>query len=199
MIVYQVGVPERMRAEAAALYDAAFGAKFAVAIRNPQQRMAIVAESLDLNYGIAALLDDELVGLAGFHTTEGSLTGGMTAGTLFRRLGVVRGVWAALIFSMYERSQKSAELLMDGIAVKEGMRGRRIGTTLLNYVKQYARKHHYKVVRLDVIDTNPAAGRLYEREGFVATKTEQFGYLRWLLGFGAATTMIFTIDDERRG
>jgi ribosomal protein S18 acetylase RimI-like enzyme len=196
MVVYQVGIPETMRDEAMALYDAAFGAKFAVAIRNPLQRRAIVAESLDLKFGIAAISDGELVGLAGFHTADGSLTGGMTARRLFSRLGVLRGLWAAMIFSLYERSGKSAELLMDGIAVKAGMRGRRIGTTLLDYVKRYAREYGYRGVRLDVIDTNPAARRLYERQGFVATETEHFGYLRWLLGFGASTTMVYVLQHD---
>jgi hypothetical protein len=37
---------------------------------------------------------------------------------------------------------------------------------------------------------------LYEREGFVSTKTEHFGYLRRILGYGAATTMVYELVDE---
>ena len=51
------------------------------------------------------------------------------------------------------------------------------------------------MVRLDVIDTNHGAQRLYERSGFVPLRIEKFPYLRWLLGFGASTTMEFRIAD----
>lgn len=86
--------------------------------------------------------------------------------------------------------------MMDGITVHREMRGLGIGTRLLDEIKRYARENGYSSVRLDVIDTNPGARRLYEREGFVATKTEHFGYLRRILGFGAATTMVYKIADE---
>ena len=190
---YQIGVPETQRAAAARLYEQAFGRKLAVAIPNDEMRLAIQEESLVLDKGFAALLDGGLVGLAGVQTKDGSLTSGITATTLFRRLGVMRGVRAVAIFALYERSAEAGELLMDGIAVRADMRGKRIGTTLLDMVKQFGRDNGYKTVRLDVIDTNPDARRLYERQGFVATKTESFGYLRWLLGFGAATTMVYTL------
>lgn len=67
---------------------------------------------------------------------------------------------------------------MDGIAVKQDMRGKGIGTKLLDELKQYARDNGFSSIRLDVIDTNPAARRLYERQGFVLTRTGYFGYLR---------------------
>ena len=76
------------------------------------------------------------------------------------------------------------------------MRGRGIGTQLFERLRAYASEHGYASIRLDVIDTNPGARRLYERLGFEATKTERFGYLRWLLGFGAATTMVLHLGDR---
>jgi ribosomal protein S18 acetylase RimI-like enzyme len=102
---------------------------------------------------------------------------------------LVRGNWAALIFSLYERRPLPGRLLMDGIAVREGLRGRGIGTRLLQQLSDYAAQQGYESIRLDVIDINPGARRLYERYGFEAIKTERFEYLRWLIGFGGATTM----------
>jgi hypothetical protein len=40
-----------------------------------------------------------------------------------------------------------------------------------------------------VVDTNPRARKLYEREGYVAVRTEATPYLRRMMGFGAVTTM----------
>ena len=48
----------------------------------------------------------------------------------------------------------------------------------------------YGWVRLDVIDSNWRARALYERQGFLATRTESLGLLRLLFGFSASTTMV---------
>jgi ribosomal protein S18 acetylase RimI-like enzyme len=188
-VEYIRGVPDGLRAEAAELYDMAFGPKLGVAVRSNADRRSVIERSLDSGFAFVAICDERLVRLAGFHTSHGSLTGGLGYKQLVAQLGILKGNWAALIFSLYERQPRSGELLMDGIVVHPDMRGRGVGTHLLEEVAKFARQDGYGTVRLDVIDTNPAARRLYERNGFVATKTENFGYLRWLLGFGASTTM----------
>lgn len=194
VIQYQVGTPETLRDDAARLYDEAFGAKFSLAIPDQQKRLPLLADSLSLTFSMVAIAGEELVGLAGFQTTTGSLTKGMTAGLLIRHLGLWRGLWAAVVFGLYERGTTHNELLMDGIAVKSDMRGHGIGSTLIEMIKQYAHNNDYTSIRLDVIDTNSDAKRLYERLGFKPTNIERFGYLRWLLGFGGSTTMIFRVD-----
>ncbi len=188
-ISYAHGVPERFRHAAAVLYDNAFGAKFAVAVPARERRLRLLAESFQLEHAIGAIADEKLVGIAGFHGTAGSLTGGMTFRSLIARLGLLRGSWAAVIFSLYDRRPLPGELLMDGIAVAPDMRGRGIGGKLLDLVTKHAREQNLKSIRLDVIDTNLGARTLYDRSGFTEIKTESFESLRWLLGFGAATTM----------
>ncbi len=184
------GLPEAMRLAAVSLYDDAFGAKFAVAISSAERRLALLHNSLSLRFALGAIANGELVGLAGYKTESGSLTDGMTYSTLVQCLGWIRGSWAALVFSLYERSLKPQELLMDGIVVDARMRGRGVGTMLLEELTAFAASNEYDSIRLDVIDTNPKARRMYERNGFVATHTESFGYLRGFLGFGASTTLV---------
>jgi len=184
------GIPEALRSCAAALYDDAFGPKFAVAITASQQRLAMLAESLNLAFAFGAIKDNRLVGLAGYKTPDGSFTDGMTYKVLLKHAGIIGGSWAALVFSLYDRSLTSGQLLMNGIVVDSSMRGHGIGTRLINELAAFAKSSGYETVRLDVIDTNPNARRMYERNGFRATRTESFGYLRWLLGFGASTTMV---------
>ncbi|WP_018693151.1 GNAT family N-acetyltransferase [Algicola sagamiensis] len=192
-INYVTGTPEVHREEAAALYNESFGDKFAVAIPCKEKRLKLISESLSLDFSIAAILDGELVGLAGYHTKKGSLTQGFTFDRLLEHLGFWSSIRAALIFSLYERKQKEAELLMDGISVSKQMRGKGIGTELLHQLKGLAREKGYQEIRLDVIDTNPKARQLYERLGFVPKHTSHFGFLRFLLGFSSATTMIFLL------
>jgi ribosomal protein S18 acetylase RimI-like enzyme len=49
-------------------------------------------------------------------------------------------------------------------------------------------------VRLDVINTNPKAKKLYENIGYKSIKMVSFPYLEKLLGFSGVTTMILNID-----
>lgn len=194
------GIPEAMRSSAAALYEDAFGAKFAVAIPSAQVRMALLADSLNLAFAFGAISGNQLVGLAGYKTRGGSFTDGMTYRLLLKHAGLLRGSWAALVFSFYERSMTPGQLLLDGIVVDASMRGHGIGSRLLHELSQFAASDGYASVRLDVIDTNPKARRLYERKGFKTTRTDRFGYLRWLLGFGASTTLVRDVRsvDVRR-
>lgn len=192
-IIYQTGIPEEFRSAAANLYDEAFGKKISVAVRNEEKRRHIIKNCLVLEYAIGALARNHLIGIAGFHTLDGSLTGGIGHRYLLTQLGFIRGYWAALIFSLYERKPKPGELVMDGIAVRSDARGRGIGTRLLKEIRKLAEQQGFNHVRLDVIDINPKAKKLYERMGFKAVKTESFPYLKGLLGFGGVTTMVLEI------
>jgi ribosomal protein S18 acetylase RimI-like enzyme len=109
-------------------------------------------------------------------------------------LGFFKGNWAAIIFSMYDRKPKTGELLMDGIAVHADSRGKGIGSQLLEEITRYAQDNDFNSVRLDVIDTNLQAKKLYERKGFKTVNTDNFPYLRWLLGFSGSTTMKLSLD-----
>ncbi len=79
---------------------------------------------------------------------------------------------------------------MDGIVVDGEARGKGIGSMLLDQIIDYAKEHKFKSIRLDVIDSNPRAQKLYETKGFVASSVESFPYLKWLIGFSGSTTMI---------
>jgi ribosomal protein S18 acetylase RimI-like enzyme len=192
-IGYQIGLPEKHRNSAVDLYEEAFGQKFAVAIPSKKKRILFLTKCLVLDYVIGAVYQDKLIGIAGFQTAEGSLTGGITYSELLSQLGVIKGNWAAIIFDIYERKPSLNELVMDGIAVHSDARGKGVGSQLLTEVAKYAKEHEFNSVRLDVIDINSKAKILYERMGFKAVKTESYPYLKWLLGFGGSTTMELSV------
>ena len=179
--------------EAAGLYDEAFGKKFSPAISKRADRIELFKSTFDLSFCFCAFVDSKLVGLAGFQTIEGSLTEGITFRTLISQLGMLRGIWAAAFLSLYDRKASTKELVMDGISVTNEFRGKGIGTQLLDDLIKFAKNEGYQSLRLDVIDTNERARKLYELKGFKPVKTEHFEYLRWLLGFGASTTMKLTL------
>ena len=84
---------------------------------------------------------------------------------------------------------------MDGIVVADSHRGQGIGTALLQRIVDYGKAQQFNRVRLDVIDTNTSARKLYQRFGFKVTKEESYPYLS-ILGFvvlrlyGTALTVI---------
>nr|WP_047044044.1 GNAT family N-acetyltransferase [Vibrio mexicanus] len=180
----------------AVIYEEAFGPKFQGAISSKNQRISVLGKCFVPEYSFVAFDGDKPVGIAGFSDGSGSLTGGIGAKGLIKELGLSRGLWACLVFSLFERKPESGELVMDGIVVDSSARGLGVGSRLLDKIINYAQDKGFKSVRLDVIDSNPRARKLYESKGFVATKTDSFEYLKWLVGFSSATTMHFIIKDD---
>jgi len=195
-IIYQIGLPEQFRVDAAKLYDEAFGQKLSVAVRSKEKRISLIQKGFTPEYAIVALSDNTLLGIAGFHTSSGSLTGGISYKDLLSELGFFKGNWASIIFSLYDRKPKTEELLMDGIAVHPDSRGKGVGSNLLEKIAKYAQENKFTSVRLDVIDINPKAKKLYERMDFKAVKTKRFPYLRWFLGFSGYTTMLLGVAEN---
>ena len=190
-IYYSIGVPESCRRRAAELYEEAFRGKFLPVVKSREKMVEILDESIMPEYAVTALQGDRLVGLAGFHHRGGYFTGGGSALGLIKRLGIFRGLWALFIFGvLYERKASPGELLMDGIAVDASMRGRGIGTGLLNKLSEYALAEGYSKIKLDVIDINDRARRLYESEGFKAVGTDNHPFLKRYIGFSSSTTMV---------
>lgn len=195
---FQWGLPEAHRESAAFLYDEAFGQKFRIAVGSEQQRRTLLKRCFQGDYALVVIAGEKLVGLAGFHTPKGSFTGGITYRELVSLLGFVAGSWAALIFGFYDRTPGKGELLMDGIAVHRDYRGKGIGGKMLEEMAAYAGENKYEKVRLDVIDSNPKAKKLYERIGFRTVGTQRFPYLRWLFGFGGSTAMELNIRNANK-
>jgi ribosomal protein S18 acetylase RimI-like enzyme len=192
-IVIMRGFPEGLRAEVARIYDAAFGPKLAIAIPDVVRRLRVLEAAFDPSHCFVAVSSGRVLGIAGFRTRDGGLTSGIGVKLLRAHLGSGGGVRAILILALFARGLRRGELLMDGIAISPEARGGGVGTRLLVELMAFGAREGYLTIRLDVIDTNEGARRLYERLGFVPRRTSNFGYLRWLLGFSAATTLEYRV------
>ena len=186
----RLGLPEPARRRAAELYETAFRQKLAPIVPDREELVAILADSIQPDRALVALAEDGLLlGLAGFHHDGRAFTSGGTAGGVIRRLGLLRGLRAVALFALFERKPRRGELLMDGIAVAAEAHGRGVGTRLLGRLFEHASELGCERVRLDVIDVNPGARRLYERLGFVAVRTSEHRWLERRFGFAATTEM----------
>ncbi|MGW0697883.1 GNAT family N-acetyltransferase [Streptomyces sp. NPDC002867] len=182
------GVPAGAERRAAELYWDAFGRKPGPALNPPDRAVPFLAAHLNADRAVCALLGGQLIGLAGYQLGGRALTGG-SASAVLRAYGHLRGLHRLLLLALFERHPAPGQLVMDGIAVDPGIRGRGVGSLLIEEVAAVAVEQDCREIRLDVIDTNPRARALYERRGFTAVRTEHTPYLRGLLGFGAVTTM----------
>lgn len=186
------GLIAPLRSAAADLYWQAFGEKLGRVMGPASRGISFVTRVMDPTHVIAATENGHLLGIAGFKTAQSAFVGG-DLNDLFAIYGL-GAMWRAAALSMLERPVSGDHLLMDGIVVAANARGRGIGTRLLHAITDEARRRDLQGVRLDVIDTNPRAKALYEREGFRATDTEHLGALSWLFRFKSATTMIKQFD-----
>ncbi|WP_406404116.1 GNAT family N-acetyltransferase [Streptomyces uncialis] len=182
------GIPAGAERRAAELYWGAFGRKLGPALHPASKAVPLLAGHLSTHRTVCALVDGQLVGLAGYqHGGQARARG--SARAVLRAYGHLRGLRRLLILALFERRPAPGQLVMDGIAVDQDMRGRGIGSLLIEEVVAVAAERECREIRLDVIDTNPRARALYERRGFTALRTARTPYLRRLLGFGAVTTM----------
>ena len=189
-LVVARSLPDRFRTDAAHPDFAAFWPK----LRNVlgHDRFAAVADlaaqGLRVDRAIAAHDGARLLGVTGFKRGGAGLVD-LTPCDLRRLFGWWGGSWRGVALGLLDRHERPGELLMDGICVAEFARGRGIGTRLLAAVEAEARREGASRLRLDVIDTNPRARALYERQGFRAARTRRMGPLGALFGFSAATEM----------
>ena len=135
--------------------------------------------------------DGTLLGLAGYKTAQGAFSGGGVR-DLVRAYGPFGALWRTPLLALLERTLAPDILLMDGIFVSDVARRQGIGTALLGAIKAEAQTRGLAQVRLDVIDTNPRARALYERQGFAAGRITRLGPLRHPFGFREAVTMTWT-------
>ncbi|BEU03949.1 hypothetical protein OAG1_27490 [Agarivorans sp. OAG1] len=192
----QQGWPEHHRKTVAALYEQAFGQKFHLAVPNQQLRIALLAQSFKPEYALSVIDQGCLVAVAGFQTPKAGFTSGIGWQGLVDLLGYVKGAWAALVFSLFERKPSQHTMVMDGIAVAEEYRGKGLGSMLLDGIIHQAQEQGFSKVRLDVIDSNPRAKKLYLAKGFKQVKREYYPYLNWLLGFSGSSTLEYSIHPQ---
>ncbi|MEM7439774.1 MAG: GNAT family N-acetyltransferase [Pseudomonadota bacterium] len=186
------GLAEAHRTQAAVLFWDAFRGKLGKLMGLDPLAITFFTAALDPNYVFTATDDTgKLIGLAGFKTAQGAFTDGSFA-DLQSVYGLWGAIWRAIMLGFFDRPVAPGILLMDAICVAKAARGQSVGTRLLDAIKAEAKRQGLSQVRLDVIDTNPRARALYEKQGFVAGKTKSAWPLRRLLGFNSSTTMVWT-------
>lgn len=189
------GFADPDRPLAAHLYWSAFKGKLGRIMGPDAKALHFLTTQMDPTHALAAYDGSTLLGIAGFKTAHGALIGGGLR-ALATSYGWPGALWRAGLLALLDRDTDNDRFLMDGLFVSPNARGRGVGTALLNAITVEARTRGYAAVRLDVIDTNPRARALYERQGFAAVETQSVGLLAPLFGFKSATLMTRPTDTN---
>jgi len=192
-ITIQYTFPNNQSATVARLYYQAFQQKLAPIFRDDDKALALLTCAMNPDYAYVAMYDGNVVGVAGFKDSKGNLVDAK-AEHFTDNFGFFGGWWRIFALMILDRELEDGILLMDGLAVDASMRGQGLGTKLLDAIIAHGKDNQYNSIRLDVVDTNPRAKQLYERKGFVATKTESYPFFERIFGFGGATTMLYPLD-----
>lgn len=191
--ITQLGIRAEHKEDAARLYAIVFQTKFLKILGSPEDVTQILKDGINIERGISAIsADNELLGISGFKIDNTSLTE-IKFRTLILKFGIIKGTLKYLVLAVifYRKPDKKNQLLMDGIAVKEGNRGRGIGKQLFIELEKFANQSKMTSIKLDVIDENPKAKKLYESIGFVPTKYNKVpNFIYKLIGVSGVTTMV---------
>ncbi len=185
-----LGLPDRLKPAAAALYWQAFGGKLGRVLGPDTRAIAFLTRVIQGDHCLYAL-DDQgvLLGVAGFKSPAGSFVGGEIADlrAIYGRIGAL---WRSTLLGMLQSEVDNERFLIDGICVARDARGKGVGSALIRSLVSEAQGRGYGAIRLEVIDTNLRARALYERLGFTPWRHEALGPLRHVFGFSRATTMV---------
>ena len=182
------GLSQEHLADAAAIFYDSLEAKKRPLLRSREDALPVLAACLNPQSMIAALRLGTLVGVCELHQ-RGRRFRRLRLGPFIRQYGLLGGLARLVAFGGLNTRPPKDELVIETLAVRGDMRGRGIGTQLLEAAREYARAGGFQAVRLDVVDTNPDAQRLYERMGFEAIRMRRYPLTRRLAGFSAVITM----------
>ena len=163
------GVPENQRVRVAEIVFEAFENEFKNIFGS--KSIHLISKYLRNDRTVVAISEDVVVGVAGLKV-EGKEFIDVGFRQLLRELGF--GIFRVLFLGwIFYNRVKERELLVDVLAVAENMRGKGVGTRLINFTIDFARSRGCRQIKLFVVDTNQKAKRFYEQLGFKEAKTRR--------------------------
>ena len=187
-------LPESFKIRASELVYKAFQKKINSVIKEKEKAIRIIAKSINYSAGFYAVYENSLIGMAGTQSKVNRFIK-----VKFSYFHEEYGFFKALIKKIYFNFDslgtiKKDELELTALSVQKEMRGKKIGTKLINNIIIYAKNRGYNKLKLTVVDTNPLAKKLYETIGFTIHKTKKYGFLTRSAGFEEVIHMVKNLN-----
>ena len=192
-IQLQWGLPNYLRLAAASLIYDTFVKKYQYTLGPRKKGIQFLANSFRAEYGLVAFSDGEFVGIAGAKNNEGELID--VRFSRWIRTYNIRAIRSFVIgFPFWFEKKAPGTLTVSNISVKDTFRGQGIGSLILQEFMRYGTAQGYRVLTLEVINSNVRAKALYQRLGFRITNYSSILFpWRHLLGFTGVYEMSYPV------
>lgn len=164
------GVPEKYIDDALRITYQAFTDKFRFGFKDHNDFIRLLRESTDPTSGIAAITDGRLSGILSFQTSR-QKPYRIDVPATFSKFSPWKAVLILFNMILLSDSAKPNEFLVASLAVESDSRGMGIGTALMRKAEEKANSESKSKMVLYAIGENEGAIRLYERLGYIKTKT----------------------------
>ena len=182
-------LPNAHRNQAAKLLYESFYIKMKVLIREKDKALRLIQAATNYTSGFYVILDNKLVGIAGIQS-KGNKYFNVKFSDLLMEFSFFAALPKFIRFKLESMSfPKDNELEIVALSVQEDMRGKNIGSSIINEIFKYAKEREINRLSLTVVDTNQAAKRLYKRMGFCVNKIVKYGFITRSAGFEAVIHM----------
>lgn len=186
-------LPDDRVDDAAALYLSALADKLVPVYGvGPRARQALMC-GFNRHMCITAEENDRLVGILGIQSAVAGFMN-VTINTLRPFYGTFGSLWRMALLAFLHYLPMADEAYIDGVAVLPEYRGRGVGTGLIAALETWATGHGLSIIRLEVVDANPRAEKLYRRIGFEAVHAQTVWPFGTLFGFQSSTVMVKTLN-----
>ncbi len=178
------GIPEELRHQAATICYEGFRSQIEFLVGSQQKGVALLEPSFDVELALTAQMQGQLVGFVGL-TYKNRPFFQFERSHCIREFGLLRRLLVFLAFNnMPTVKPLSDEVYIDVLVVDTSMRGKGIGSLLMQAAFEIAQQNQCTAVVLGVVSTNPDARRLYERLSFKPVRTIGFEYPpKWILKY----------------
>jgi ribosomal protein S18 acetylase RimI-like enzyme len=190
-------LPEAFIMEAVNLYVHALKDKLLPVLGDEKRACRIMAGHVDRGHCLSAWVNRKLAGILAVQSNRQSFWN-PTLRSMTGAYGPVEGVFRFLGLLFLHHRTRPGEWIIDGVAVKEGMRGLGIGSALIRRFEATALTGGARTVSLEVADFNHKARALYERLGFIEAGQQSLRPFNQIyrFPFQTSTTMLKTITNQ---
>lgn len=184
-------LPKLLRNDAIEIYYEAFDKKEQQKILYYSKKQAIKLYRKGINFkaGLYAIKKGKVIGVLGFKSDKFKLMD-YKLKLLTDEFGLFGGLIRKIryLFTQIESISKK-EIKIEAIAVAKKHQRKGIGTKLIKKAIAYSKKHNYKRIILNVVNTNPNAKRLYKRVGFKTIGNRYYGFITKKAGYTSYSKM----------
>ncbi len=184
------GIPKNQKLRVAKIIFDAFWDKYMNIFGSKRKSIYALLRFLREERTIVALQKGVVVGVGGLKfKNKGFIDLNLPSLIRILGLGTLRSILMGWPF--YFVSVKENELLIDSLAVAKNMRGKGVGSLLIEFIIDFARSNECSKIKLLVIERNWRAIKLYKKMGFKEEEIHNIPFpLDRLFGFKKIKEMI---------